>query len=369
MKGTLFINVILILFIACSTPNEKKPDFSNISFSIDTVMVDSKDEILFVAYSLSLSDFSEDQDYLYNFSMNDHSIEIIDMNSLEFVERKPFEKEGPNGVGRYIGSLQHIGNENFFISSFEAKGIYDLKGHQIKNLNQNADDFDDDFFRNTTKIFNANKSQLIGNYAEWDTGKKLLGLADTEQRTFDRRALEKFDFLDNYSTWLVSEKGGKMAQTGHWTISRLLNDRVIISTNIVADFYVYGLKTDSLSFIEFDHKLFPNIKQGTFPKETSSREEFNAIQKDYQKGINFSQPIWDKENKVYYRFSYSYPDSETENPQATVYLTILDESFKILNETEVPALNKRPGYHFAKDGMIWMFENMEDEIGFVRLSF
>jgi hypothetical protein len=369
MKNIFPVFSLLMLMACGSSKEEVATDYDSLRFSLDTVMVDSKDEILFVAYSLSLSDFSEDLHYLYNFSMNDHSIEIIDMNSLEFVERKPFDKEGPNGVGGYVGSLQHIGNENFFISSFEAKGIYDLKGQQIKNLNKNADDFDDDFFRNTTQIFNANKSQLIGNYAEWDTGKKLFGLADTEQRTFDGRSLEKLDFLENYSTYLVSENGGKMAQAGHWTISRLLNDWVIISTNIAADFYVYGLKTDSLSFIEFDHKLFPNIKQGTFPKETSSREEFNAIQKDYQKGINFSQPIWDKKNKVYYRFSYSYPDSENENPPATVYLTILDESFKILNETEVPTLNKRPGYHFAKDGMIWMFENMDDEIGFVRLSF
>jgi len=368
MKKILLAILSLTLFIACGPSHESKMDFSQITFYLDTVTVDSKDEILFLRYNLSLSDFSENQDYLYNFSLNDHSVEVIDMNALEFVERIPFEKEGPNGVGEYVGTIQYLGEEDFFISSFEAKGIYDFKGSKIMKLNQNAEDFDDAFFRSPDQFFNAKTGQLMGSYADWETGKKFFGLADIDQRTFKGKALENFDFLENYSTWLVSENGGKMGQSGHWTIPNFLNDKVIISTNITSDFYVYDLQKDTLSFVEFDHKLFPKIKSGTFPKETKSAEEFQVIRKNYLKGINFNSPIWDKENKVYYRFSYIYPESEIENPPITVYLTIFDESFKIINETEVSVLNKSPGYHFAKDGKIWMFENVDDEIAFVRLS-
>jgi hypothetical protein len=369
MKHQLLAFATLTLSIACSSSKESKMDYSEITFFIDTVMVDSKDEILFLGYSLSQSDFSEDQNYLYNFNMNDHSVEVIDMNSLKFVERKNFEKEGPNGIGEYIGTLHLVGEDSFFFTSFQSKGIYDFNGKKIKALNHKSDDIAEAFYRGTNQFYNTANGHLMGNYADWDTGKKFFGIADTEQKSFKRKALERFDFLENYSTWLVSEGGGKLAQSGHWTIPALMNNKVIISTNITADFYVYDMQLDSLSFVEFDHKLFPKLKSGTFPKETSSPEEYRAIRKNYLMGINFHQPIWDKENKVYYRFSYVYSDSEAENPPATVYLTILDESFQIINETEVPALNKRPNYHFPKGGKIWMFENIDDELGFIRISF
>lgn len=358
----------LTFLIACNSSKESKTDFSEITISMDTVMVDSKDEILFLQYNLSLSDFSKNQAYLYNFSLNDHSVEVIDMNTLEFVERIPFEKEGPNGVGEYIGTVQLIDEDSFFITSFESKGIYNFNGRKIIDLNQNIPDMDDSFFANTNQFYNPSTGLIVGNYADWETGKKFIGLAYTEQKTFKRKALESFDFLENYSTWLVSEGGGKLAQTGHWTIPNFLNEKVIISTNITSDFYVYDFEMDSLLFVEFDHKLFPKIKSGIFPKVTTSVEEYRSIQKNYSKGINFHSPIWDNKNKVYYRFSYLYTDLDVENPKATVYLSILDESFQILNETKLSVLDERPGYHFAKDGKIWIFENMEDEIAFVRLS-
>jgi len=31
-------------------------------------------------------------------------------------------------------------------------------------------------------------------------------------------------------------------------------------------------------------------------------------------------------------------------------------------------LDKRPNFHFVKDGKIWIFENIDDELAFVRLS-
>ncbi|HSI74267.1 MAG TPA: hypothetical protein VK957_00160 [Lunatimonas sp.] len=40
----------------------------------------------------------------------------------------------------------------------------------------------------------------------------------------------------------------------------------------------------------------------------------------------------------------------------------------MLGETLVPQLTKKPGKHFAKNGKIWIHENMEDEMGFIRLG-
>jgi hypothetical protein len=49
-------------------------------------------------------------------------------------------------------------------------------------------------------------------------------------------------------------------------------------------------------------------------------------------------------------------------------LTILDENLQIIGESKVPELKRAPSTHFVKDGKIWIFENIDDEMAFVRLS-
>jgi hypothetical protein len=92
--------------------------------------------------------------------------------------------------------------------------------------------------------------------------------------------------------------------------------------------------------------------------------------------INFLLPVFDEKNKVYYRFSYAMEFDDEENPDSLleevkntkVYLSIYDENLHMLRESPIPLLNKKPGHHFVKDGKIWIFENIEDEMGFVRIK-
>jgi hypothetical protein len=96
---------------------------------------------------------------------------------------------------------------------------------------------------------------------------------------------------------------------------------------------------------------------------------------DYKEGVNFSKLNWDEEAKLFYRFSYkekfsgSIDRSGSPVPSySEVFLSVWDSEFKLLLEQQVPGLNQTPKTHFMKDGRIWIFENMEDEMGFVRLS-
>jgi hypothetical protein len=68
-----------------------------IKFSIDTVMVDSKDELLFLQMNLRWSTISPDETHFYNFNYNQHVLEVIDLDKIELQSIQPFEKEGPNG--------------------------------------------------------------------------------------------------------------------------------------------------------------------------------------------------------------------------------------------------------------------------------
>ncbi|MDN3687273.1 hypothetical protein [Cyclobacterium jeungdonense] len=46
----------------------------------------------------------------------------------------------------------------------------------------------------------------------------------------------------------------------------------------------------------------------------------------------------------------------------------MDKDFNPISEGELPEINNYPPFHFAKDGKLWLFENIEDEMGFVRMD-
>jgi plastocyanin len=96
----LLLPLILLFAIACSQEDSENTAHAlDFSFDLDTVMVDPGDEIIYLGYGLHTSALSKDQKYLYNFNMDEHLVEVIDLDELVLKERIPFEKEGPNGTG------------------------------------------------------------------------------------------------------------------------------------------------------------------------------------------------------------------------------------------------------------------------------
>ncbi|WP_157501317.1 hypothetical protein [Echinicola vietnamensis] len=52
-----------------------------------------------------------------------------------------------------------------------------------------------------------------------------------------------------------------------------------------------------------------------------------------------------------------------------MYLTIFDQEFNLLHEMVIPEINRSIIQYFAKDGKLWILDNQQDEMTFVRLSF
>lgn len=377
MKNLLFAISMLFLF-SCGGGNEEKlaDDFSNITFSLDTVMVDSKDEILFLQYNVSLSDFSEDKKYLYNLSLHDYSVEKIDLDELEFVERFPFQKDGPNGVGEYPGIFQRVEDEEFYIASFNERGIHNLAGEKLSNLK-----FDDAelspsmptgyYLSSSNSLILRTKDEIIGIAENWENGTFQLGIVKVKEKRWESLPTSEFDFLKDSRIFLMGE-GGPLAISGRWLSLGIVNNMMVFSNNIGADFYVFDYQNRKLNHISFDHQLFPKRKMGSYPKQVESKEAFDQINRAFGEEINFVPPVWDEKDEKYYRFAYQNiwkeVEGEMKNTGAKVFISILDKDFKILKESLVDVLDKRPNYHFVKDGKIWIFENLDDEMGFVRLS-
>jgi hypothetical protein len=149
--------------------------------------------------------------------------------------------------------------------------------------------------------------------------------------------------------------------------------KLIISNSAFNTILVYEMAKDSLYQVDYDTKLTKSGKTGKYVTEVESEKDFNNAMNEINQEINFRNPIWDSKNQRFYRFSYeTLPkeniQDEEEKQKSKVYLTILDKDFKVLGETLVKELSKYPSTHFVKDGKIWMYENVDDELGFVRIG-
>lgn len=95
--------IILLLIVGCGSP--EKGNFGQqrqLSFSMDTVLVDPGDEILYLRANLFNAKLSADERFLFNYNPTDHALEKIDLDELRLVEKKPFEREGPQGTGNFF---------------------------------------------------------------------------------------------------------------------------------------------------------------------------------------------------------------------------------------------------------------------------
>lgn len=368
--------LIVITLISCGKKSTKNNVSIPIQFEVDTVHLDSKGEILYLGYNLSLSDFSEEKSLFYNFNLQNYSVEVLDLDRMEFVERIPFEKEGPNGVGEHVNGFQFVGRDSLYINSFHQYGIFDLRGRKILDLGFRGIFFEekevDDFFKSTNLNVNPQlTNQMAGVFYDWRSGdsEPVFGFLDLQKEDFQLFNFDAFDYLQHYAPRDVSS-GRK--QRLFWVISALSNDAILIGNNVGSNLYRFDIGNKKFRHLEFDHQLFPSRKTVKMPAETESFVDNHRNYLASQEDINFQLPIWDEDKGIYYRFSHfniiGDDNGELKAIGAKVFLSILDRDLALMHEIEVPLLTKSPNYHFVKDGKIWIFENNEDEVSFIRLG-
>lgn len=369
MKNLLLLLSISFIF-SCRPNTEKQSESLEITFSLDTVMVDSKNEIFDLRSNLYISDFSEHRKYLYNFNSIDHSIEKIDLDNLEFVGRYFFEKEGPDGLGNDFGQIQCLPKDLFYMNN----AVFNSDGKKISDLNFNHVELLGDTLTfqqplNYAFLLENNPIRILGVFRDWFSNMITVGLVDTEKNTFNKMPVPEFDFLKDLNTTLNGDEGYPIAMFGPWYWVSKEAGKIIIGNNSSSDLYIYDLDFEEFIPKSFESGLTESRKTGTFPSEAKSRGEYEELRTKFTESVFFRNPVWDPSRQLYFRFSFEMRPTENQPKRATVYLSLLDPDFNLLSESIVGVLDKAPGFHFVKDEKIWIFENIDDEIGFVRLSF
>lgn len=377
MKNLFYAFSVLVLF-SCGGESEEKlaEDFSNITFSMDTVMVDSGEDFINLQSGLWMSVISKDNKYLYNWNEQTAELEKVNLDQLTLEDRIKFEKEGPNGVGNYVSWISLFGTDQFLFSNFEDMGLLNSQGEKLKTYKLNGEKFEGDTlqeFESFTRrgIMSDDGNVIYGILGNW-TGKNFyLAKVDYQNKTLKKHELPGFEKLADYAVTLKSDQM-MMISAQDQSINEV-EGKLIISNSAFNTIIVYDMAKDSLYQVNYENKLTKNGKTGKYVTEVESEEDFSKVRNEINQEINFRNPIWDSKNQRYYRFSYeSIPKEnfidEEEKQKSKVYLTILDKDFKVLGETFVKGLQSSPATHFVKDGKIWMYENVDDELGFVRMG-
>ena len=366
-----FPYLILMLLISCEGKRSKiDPDyFSNLKFSIDTVIIDPGHEIIFLKHQLLNADMGKDGKYFYNFNGYDHTLEKINLDELRLEEKFPFEKEGPNGTGPSVAMSVH--NENQITLTGDGQtALFSLDGEKLMTIyfeNFSVGGGRDSGERLSNLRPDTDANRLYGLIYSYIDESYSLGILHLEAFEVSRLKLKSFEKVSNYNI-TFSSGGIRIFEPPPVSLEKF-GTKVILSNLIMNTLTWYDTDMDSLFTKSYTSQLTANQKENEFVKEHETLEEFEFAKRKLRQEINFLHPFWEEQGECFYRFSYQeIENTGGEGIRSKVYLTALDKDLNILGETLVPQLTKRPGRHFAKDGKIWIYENIEDEMGFIRLG-
>lgn len=376
MRKLYFVIGLLVLW-SCGKDGEKGTGSGSFDFTveIDTVMVDAGDEILMAGSNIFISDLSKDKKYLYNFDHKQSLLEVIDLDELKLNRKISIEREGPNGIGTYTNFMQAISDNTFAFTSYMSSSIINLNGDKMWDFNFRNEKLKGDTLAKSESIspnyvFTKGFEEFYTQIAAHPNFSSSFAKVNTVNGSLKRIEVLQLQKLKDFQIHLEMEGGGMM--TYHASL-RLYpwQKGLIISNSAFNEALLYFSAEDSVVMKTYQSQLTPNEKVANFKTKVSTQEEMGTEAEKMSGQIEFGPFLWDDSSGRYYRLSHvlrAKIEGE-EIRKADVFLTVFDNELNMLGEIPVKDYTKMPSNKpFAKDGAIWLHENVEDELGFIRIN-
>ncbi|WP_339865748.1 DUF4221 family protein [uncultured Algoriphagus sp.] len=373
----LFTGILLLLLASsCSSSEDKKLTVSDqIKVSLDTVMIDAGQEFLYLQDQLYSSNLSVDKSYLINFNRNNNSAEKVDLNNLQLESKIQFEKEGPNGIGNYP-QFSILPNQQILFWNYQFYKIFDQNGELVRDLELEkiAEEYlgVNEYFARSLQQDESNPERYIALVTHWQSNTEFILDLDVKNRTYQK--IELPDWAKNTERYIkILYNGNDAGGYGTGAYPLLANGNFLVSSNAFNEVHVFDFKGDSVQVKKWDTPLLGYEKEYVPPKTVEyTSGGIKDVERKIGEEISYGKLFWDEKNQRYFRFSDKKNYSEELNEYdsyvstgAEVYLSIFDKDFNLTAEAQIPELTQTPNVHFAKDGNIWIFENIDDEMAFV----
>ncbi|MFT4856847.1 MAG: hypothetical protein ACI9UV_000753 [Algoriphagus sp.] len=370
MRSYLLTLLLALVFFACS---EKEKEITttnileNLSLSIDTLLIDSKGELFSLRRGYSGQSISDDRKFVFLYNPELSQVQQISLETLSWEKSYDFEVEGPDGISDVVFSVKPLENQQFLITSYQKLAIFDTSGTKIKDLSipslPIASDLDE---LDNGVILSKNHKNLFSLPGTRFVGTRSLAKINLEKSELITFPISELDWVLDLK---VVYMGGYSYQ--EYIYLKDLNDQIMISSPSTSSFYIFDPISDSLTYHSFVHRLSPVNNDQKLQTKVESMEAYEEEMKKFNMGVNFSGLIWDGSSKKYFRFSrkpLTMNDSFGING-SQVFLYAYDQEFNLIGEKELTEISKVPEYPFFKDGKLWSYVSVEDELGFAVFTF
>ncbi|WP_215223304.1 DUF4221 family protein [Echinicola shivajiensis] len=378
MKNLVF-GVLMILFYSCQI-KDKNQTLKSINYSIDTVFIDSKGEILDLKYNLDNSGLSNNKSSLYNLNHFDFSLEKIDLTQKELVSKNYFQENGPLGVGSSFTSFHVFSDDKILVSNdFYSAKIFNHNGDFIKKISLRDEKWKGEQLKeeeiSRKKIFLRNSIAklftIISVEGPLKSNKSELAVLD-----FNKKLISRFN-IDPYQKF---KSHSHSAPDNYYMSPRIYlseeNNLALVSHEFTNEIYWFDNLSNELQLVDYKSTLTPNEVELKVNNRLGTREEFFEGYISMLSQIRFGPVVYDELNEQYYRLSYQLEFEESPNQNSAfpkvskrkTFITAFNKEFNLVAEVLVPELDFTIPHYFAKDGKIWIFNNNNDELAFVCIQ-
>lgn len=375
MRVFVFLLSVSLLIGCGSGDHRGRTGEIRLDISVDTVIVDGGEQLVFPNLAASRSFFTDNKRFLFNFNDFNHTVEKIDLEKLELAAKYPFEKEGPNGTGEYVDYLVSLDSGKLLIQTSNQAGIFDWEGNKLAEFDpllEGASLMHVD--RKTFQPVKVVGDQIYGLIVDNAANSSELGYFNGSRDDFSYIPLAK-EF--RHGDFNLEHRAGNSRRryAAGFVMQAYGENKLVVGSTVSSSLFIFDPETRKSVKKEYNLSLTANEKKGVYRLATEDEGAFQRAYVALYEEVSFGPLMWDIENERYFRFfyEYSYPDELPPGgfprPVSTVvYLMVLDKELNLLHETSLPQLDHVPYFSFAKDDKIWIFVNLEDELGFVRLN-
>ncbi|SFT76479.1 protein of unknown function [Algoriphagus locisalis] len=377
MKKLLTIS-LLVLLSACGgkeseTTSRSENILENLTYSVDTVVVDPGEEIINLKYGLSSSSMSPDQQKLYKFDGNTMQLQEINLDKLALTASFPFEKEGPNGVGPFGNTLTSLRDELFLFSGHNRIGKFSKTGELSQDFDYTIDELleGEKAKGHMLSQFAYLEGNQLGFFLETNFFDPVfnLVLVNFEEENSKVIDLPEMDITHDYRV-VTDDNGYKVSITQEVNV-QTINSKAYVSNTVSSGIYRYDPELDTLQYITFPLTLTATQKTRKIKNEVSSAEERKEQTALINSEVRFNELLWDDKSNQFFRFSSILIPSNSEEPskKSEVFLSAFDSQLNLIGEKKLEELFTVPENAFFKDGKLYSYVNVGDELGFAVFTF
>ncbi len=388
MKNLLLI-LTFSLLASCGGSSDtkeisKEEEPSNIlesmTLTIDTVIIDAGDSIIdsrnLEGYvKKDYSSVSEDRKLLYIFDRRRLILQEIDLNSLKLVNRYPFELEGPDGVTRFVYTFRILPSGEFLVTDLPGNAaLFSKTGKKLRSIKPNGEDLLqqmnlEPFIISSGLFVDMEAEKLYSLPRNYRTKEIYFAVMDSLGQTGEIFEIPEFHRIFDFSVEYNSGGGG--SSQGEGLRLQKPNNLVLLSSTYGNAVYVFDPELDSLYYKRFPHEIVPLEKDIEIKNQVSSQGEFEAEVEKLYTQIDYGEFYWDKITQRYYRFAkMGQPRAAPDSPKMyEFFMFAYDKNLELKGETKLQGVTEIPESGFFKDGKLWSYVNVEDELGFAVIDF